>query len=143
MTRLLSRFELQLCDIQGRLFELALKHRLDSADFIEKFMNSETCRYFDLPYDRHQWHGEEYILECVMDESEIRSTGALFGTEAMYWIGYVYRYWHLLTGEGSREIYRQAGAKQMRECYPGFHTVDVVLAIEWLKEIHEQRTQAG
>ena len=33
----------QLCDIQGRLFELALKTGLDCPSFIESFMNSKTA----------------------------------------------------------------------------------------------------
>ena len=37
----------QLCDIQGRLFELALKARLDCPLFIESFMNSKTAAALD------------------------------------------------------------------------------------------------
>jgi len=134
----LDRFEMQLCDIQGRLFELSLAFRLDSADFICKFMNSETCAFIDMPYDRHQWAGEEYVLETLLDESAVKPAGTLFGKEELYWTGYVYRYWHLLTGESSRNIYMIADAQRMNDCYPGFHTFDVVMAIEDLIEINRQ-----
>ena len=53
----------QLCDIQGRLFELALKAGLDCPSFIESFMNSKAAAALDDVYDRLQWAGEEYILE--------------------------------------------------------------------------------
>jgi hypothetical protein len=43
MSKTLGSFELQLCNIQGRLFERALKKGYDSEDFINKFMNSKTC----------------------------------------------------------------------------------------------------
>ena len=33
----------QLCDIQGRLFELSLKQNYDSPAFIETFMNSHAA----------------------------------------------------------------------------------------------------
>lgn len=138
MGKILNRFERQLCDIQGRLFERSLKKGLDSLDFVEKFMNSETCEFIDMPYDRLQWAGEEYILENLLDESAIRPAGELYDIEEMFWTGYVYRYWHLLTGESSRAIYAQAGAQRMKECYLGFHVLDVVMAIEDLKEIHRQ-----
>lgn len=44
----------QLCDIQGRLFELALKTGLDCPSFIEAFMNSHTAAALDDVYDRLQ-----------------------------------------------------------------------------------------
>jgi len=136
MDSMLSGFERHLCDIQGRLFVLSLAKGLNSGDFIKKFMNSETCQFFDLPYDRLQWAGEEYILENLLDETNIESGGTQFSKESLYWIGYVYRYWHLLKGESSKSIWERADAELMGECYCGFHTLDVEMAIENLKEIH-------
>ena len=142
MKKELSSFELQLCDIQGRLFELDLKENLEYPDFAEKFMNSETARFLDYPYDRLQWAGEEYILENLMEEAVLKQCrGENYSQEQVYWMGYVYRYWHFYTGETSREIYTQADAVQMAECYLGFHTLDVSLAIEDLKEIHKQKQE--
>ena len=37
----------QLCDIQGRLFELAVKNGLDSPAFMETFMNSKAAAALD------------------------------------------------------------------------------------------------
>lgn len=59
----------QLCDIQGRLFELALKNGYDCPSFITFFMNSRTAAALDDTYDRLQWAGEEYILEELEEES--------------------------------------------------------------------------
>ena len=59
----LSLDKRQLCDIQGRLFELALKNDYDCPQFIETFMNSQAAVSLDDTYDRLQWAGEEYILE--------------------------------------------------------------------------------
>lgn len=142
MKKELSSFELQLCDIQGRLFELDLKENLEYPDFAEKFMNSETARFLDYPYDRLQWAGEEYILENLMEEAVLKQCrGENYSQEQVYWMGYVYRYWHFYTGETSREIYTQADAVQMAECYLGFHTLDVSMTIEDLKEIHKQKQE--
>ena len=139
MPKTLSGFERQLCDIQGRLFELSLKKDLNSEDFIQKFMNSKTCEFLDMPYDRLQWAGEEYILENLLEETQIKTAGIKYNKEVLFWIGYTYRYWHLLTGENGRDIYAQADAKQMDECYLGFHALDVGMAIEDLKEIYRQK----
>ncbi|NBJ93291.1 hypothetical protein D5281_11970 [bacterium 1xD42-62] len=43
------------------------------------------------------------------------------------------------TGEYSCEIYKTADAKTMRECWLGFHTFDVEMAIADLKELYEQK----
>lgn len=130
----------QLCDIQGRLFELALTAGLDCPSFIKSFMNSKTAAALDDVYDRLQWAGEEYILAELNDEVKgLKKAGMTYSSEVMYWIGYTYRYWHYYTGEYSHEIYKLANAKTMNECYLGFHTFDVKMAIDDLKEIYEQK----
>lgn len=132
----------QLCDIQGRLFELALRNGLDSPLFIESFMNSKAAAALDDVYDRLQWAGEEYILEELEDEvCGLKKAGETYSAEVMYWTGYTYRYWHYYTNECSRKIYKIADAKTMRECWPGFHTFDVEMAIDDLKELYRQRCE--
>ena len=130
----------QLCDIQGRLFELALKNKYDCPAFIKTFMNSQAAAALDDIYDRLQWAGEEYILEELEDEAKgLEKAGIIYNKEVMYWIGYIYRYWHYYTNEDSREIYKIADAKTMNECWLGFHTLDVEMAIDDLKEIYKQK----
>ena len=58
----------QLCDIQGRLFELARARGYDCPTFIEAFMNSDVARRMDGVFDFLQWAGEEYLLEELDDE---------------------------------------------------------------------------
>lgn len=126
----------QLCDIQGRLFELALKGEYDCPAFIEAFMNSRAAAALDDVYDRLQWAGEEYILEELDDEvNGLKKAGSTYSREVMYWAGYIYRYWHYYTGEYSREIYKIADARTMNECWMGFHTLDVEMAIDDLKDM--------
>lgn len=136
----LSSEKRQLCDIQGRLFELARKKGYDCPAFIENFMTSHAAASLDDVYDRLQWAGEEYILEELNEEVRgLQSAGIVYGVEVMYWTGYLYRYWHYYTNESSREIYEIADARMMNECWLGFHTLDVEMAIDDLKEMHEQR----
>lgn len=138
--RTLTLEKRQLCDIQGRLFELALKNGLDCPSFIESFMNSKTAAALDDVYDRLQWAGEEYILEELDDEvGGLMKAGTSYSSDVMYWIGYTYRYWHYYTGEYSHEIYRTADARTMNECWLGFHTFDVEMAVDDLKEIDRQK----
>ena len=109
-------FELQLCDIQGRLFKLSAWRGINSAEFIKVFMKSVTAKALDSKYNRMQWAGEEYLLEEVSDEAGERfiMPGEIYSEELIYWIGYIYRYWHYVTGESCKEIYKQAPVKVMK-----------------------------
>ncbi len=135
----MDKIGLKLCDVQGRLFENSIDEGYDSEAFITAFMKSSVARHLDSPYDRYQWAGEEYLMEELGDEVEIRRGGEAYPREDLYWAGYLYRYWQLLTGEGSREIIKIAPARTMRTNYLMFHTMDPELAIEDLKEIYRQR----
>lgn len=143
MSRELTMFQLQQCDIQGRLFELAKKEQLDCPSFIEAFMKSHAASCLDDTYDRLQWAGEEYILEELEEEVKgLKKEGITYDNEVMYWTGYVYRYWHYYTGAMSKDIYDIAPAERMKDCYFAFHTFDVELAIENLIEIYQQTKKA-
>lgn len=130
----------QLCDIQGRLFELALKSNYDCPTFIETFMNSRAALALDDVYDRLQWAGEEYILEEIEEEAGgLKKAGIVYDREIMYWTGYVYRYWHYYANITSRDIYKIANAQLMHDSWLGFHTLDVEMSIDNLVEIHSQK----
>ena len=137
----MNELQLKLCDIQGRLFELSAEKKYNSAAFIKAFMMSDTAKELDSKYNRMQWAGEEYLLEevaSVAGESLTRN-GEIFSADVLYWIGYIYRYWHYYNGEDSAKIYKQAPAQTMKRNYMIFHTMDPVLASADLKEIHNQK----
>lgn len=136
----MNSLQLKLCDIQGRLFELSAEKKYNSTAFIKAFMTSETAKALDSEYNRMQWAGEEYLLEeVVADAGDMLSAdGEIFSKDILYWIGYIYRYWHYYNGEDSAKIYKQAPIDTMKRNYMMFHTMDPVLAIEDLKEIHNQ-----
>ncbi len=142
----MDELNLKLCDIQGRLFELSGERQIPSAAFIKAFMTSGVAKDLDSPYNRMQWVGEEYLLEEVKSAAgdALSGTGEIYSKDVMYWIGYIYRYWHFYTGESSAKIFRQAPVDTMRRNYLMFHTMDPSLAIESLKEIYRQkRAKAG
>lgn len=136
----MNTLEIKLCDIQGRLFELSLQVSYGSDSFIKAFMNSKLAENLDSRYNRMQWAGEEYLLEELLaEQKETLEEGEHYSQEILYWTGYLYRYWHYYTGEGSKKIYRQAGAKTMKRNYMMFHTLDPEIAVDDLKEIYRQR----
>lgn len=137
----MDELQLKLCDIQGRLFELSAVNKLPSAAFIKSFMTSDTAKDLDSRYNRMQWMGEEYLLEEVLSSAgdSLAVAGEVYQKDVLYWIGYIYRYWHYYTGESSAKILRQASAATMKRNYLMFHTMDPVVAIENLKKIHTQK----
>ena len=132
----MTSIELQLCDIQGRLFRLSDRRGISSAEFIKVFMKSATAKALDSTYNRMQWAGEEYLLEEVIDEAGDRfeKPGEVYTEELIYWIGYIYRYWHYVTGESSKEIYKQAPVIVMKHNYERLYIMTPEEAIEILKE---------
>lgn len=137
----MDKISLKLCDIQGRLFELASKQGYDGEKLISFFMGSEVAKALDSSYNRMQWAGEEYLLEELIDESDgsVQHTDKPVSADVMYWIGYIYRYWHYYKNEPSTKIYRQASFKTMSRNYLMFHTMDPELAIDDLVEINKQK----
>ena len=136
--------QLKLCDIQGRLFELSGENGMPSVAFIRVFMTSDVAKGLDSRYNRMQWMGEEYMLEEIRTGlKKLPESGEVFGKDILYWIGYVYRYWHYYSGEDSRKIIRQAPVLTMKRNYNMFHTMDPSLAIEKLKEINAQHEHSS
>lgn len=138
---MMNELQLKLCDIQGRLFELSADKKYDSASFVKVFMTSGTAKALDSTYNRMQWAGEEYLLEEVISAagSRLNQSGEVYAKDVLYWMGYLYRYWHYYSGEDSAKIYRQAPVGTMKRNYLMFHTMAPELAIENLKEIHQQK----
>ena len=132
----MNELQLKLCDIQGRLFKLSVRRGISSAEFIKVFMKSATAKALDSTYNRMQWAGEEYLLEEVIDEAggRFEKQGEVYTEELIYWIGYIYRYWHYVTGESSKEIYKQASVKVMKKNYERLYMMTPEEIIEVLKE---------
>lgn len=137
---MIDELALKLCDIQGRLFELSVQNGYNSALFVKSFMTSVTAKELDSEYNRMQWAGEEYLLEEIVSSNDAiaASDGDVFSADILYWIGYLYRYWHFYTGEDSARIYKQAPVEIVKRNYMMFYAMDPTLAIEDLKEIYGQ-----
>lgn len=132
-----------MCDIQGRLFELSADKKYSSSAFIKVFMTSPVAKFLDSKFNHMQWAGEEYLLDEIVssvDTETFSKNSDILSKDVLYWIGYIYRYWHYYTGEDSIKIYKQAPYDTMKRNYMIFHTMAPELAIENLKEIYQQKT---
>lgn len=137
----MDELKLKMCDIQGRLFELSADRKYSSSAFIKAFMTSPVAKSLDSKFNHMQWAGEEYLLDEIVSSADAEvffKGGAILSKDVLYWIGYIYRYWHYYTGEDSAKIYKQAPYETMKRNYMIFHTMAPEVAIEDLKEIHNQ-----
>lgn len=134
--RMNKSLQITLCDTQGQLFALSGARGLGSAAFIKAFMTSQISKEMDSEFSHVQWAGREYIYSRMEEECGeiLTEDGEIYDQETLYWIGYIYRYWHLYTGESSKEIYKQVPAKTMRVVYLMYHTMSPEMAIDRLKE---------
>ena len=134
----LNHFQLQLCRIQAKLFALAYGTGYDPLRFVPAFMASAAAEGLDADYDRMQWMGEEYILQEVVETAGLEKGAPRddISAEALFWAGYLYRYWHFVTGESSKAIYAQAPLEVLLDVFPGFHALSPEMAIEDLKNLN-------
>ncbi len=138
---MLDVFELTLCDMQGKLFEMSATEGFSSEAFIKTFMLSDSAADLDKIFNHMQWAGQGYIIDRLKEQNAdaLETNGDLYDNETLYWSGYLYRYWHFYTGESSKEIYKQAPAKTMRAMYLMYHTMSPEMAIDRLKETYARK----
>ena len=138
---MLNSLQMTLCDTQGQLFELAAEHGYASEAFIMSYMTSAVAADMDKEFHHIQWAGKAYILSRMEEELSdmLTKDGEVYDQEALYWMGYLYRYWHFYTGESSREIYKQVPARTMNVVYLMYHTMSPELAIDRLKETSNKK----
>lgn len=138
----MDELQLKMCDIQGRLFELSADRKYNSSAFIRVFMTSPVAKALDSKFNHMQWAGEEYLLDEIIASSDkdiLTNNSEILSKDVLYWIGYIYRYWHYYTGEDSFRIYKQAPFETMKRNYMIFHTMAPEVAVEDLKEIYFQK----
>ena len=130
-----------LSQMQGTLFEMSGREGYDSETFIRVFMRSRIAEGLDSDFDFTHWAGKEYIMERMIQEypEGFSRQGTVFDRETLYWAGYLYRYWHFYTGESIKEIYKQADADTINTMYYGYHTLDIKMAIDRLKDGYKHR----
>ena len=138
---MLDVFELTLCDMQGKLFEMSATEGFSSETFIKTFMLSDTAADLEKIFNHMQWAGQGDIIDRLKEQNAdvLTTSGDLYDNETLYWSGYLYRYWHFYTGESSKEIYKQAPASLMRSMYLMYHTMSPEMAIDRLKESYARK----
>jgi len=116
--------ELAVANTQGIIFEECQGLGVDACDYITKFMQSKAAEEIDAMkpgvFSAGSAPLKRYILsqiEPVMKFSESRH----IDEEALYWVGYIFRYWAFLLGMPSRAIIHAVPVEKALHCYPAYH----------------------
>lgn len=72
----------------------------------------------------------------MIDEAKDRfeKPREIYNEELIHWVGYIYRYWHYVTEESSKEIYKQVPVKVMKKNYVRLYMMTPEEIIVQLKE---------
>lgn len=142
---MLRRDQTCQCRVLGRMFERAGMRGFPGRVFVDGFMQSRAADDFCSDYDRLQWMGDAYLLDEYVEECGIKAEASVGETnpEALFWTGYIYRWWNYVTGESCRQISSQANAEAMFGSWLGYHTLNPDEAIACLKEdaVRIERTE--
>lgn len=137
MDHALNEKDLALCDEQGFLFERSIDLELNSATFIRRFMNSALALSLDgEEEDVYAFSLKELyaIVNASYGPIQAGFAGKHYPKEALYWIGYLYRYWALYRYRSSKSLYRLFPGSVLFSAYGSYHTMDPKTAIENLEQ---------
>lgn len=126
----------KLCSIQADLFEKSVTNlEMSSEVFARRFMNSNVV----LELDNNSFLSDSKTVEDIFADLDNQYGKTSYGSvkynqEAMYWAGYLYRYFAYTYELSSKQVYKLLPLKEVIRMYLPYHTMDVSMAIERLLE---------
>ena len=128
---------LLLAEYQGKIFEKSTDLNCSSAVFIRRFLHSDHLKKMDL--------NDTALLTLDVNEG-IDSIQKQFGDSdygktkysknAMFWIGYMYRYVSYTREVSTRFVMQLFPYRQLNDVYYSFHTQDPEWCVKGLLEIN-------
>ena len=110
------------CDILGVAFRLsATRYHYDSEDFVKKVMTDKELDWLFAIDDCQEWC-DGYFLMSVLDYYEDFNSGKCVDDYALWWLGYLYKYWMNTRGTSRKEIYKILPFKRFMSSYEFYHT---------------------
>lgn len=126
-----------ICAFQGHVFQKSaeLLGNTGSAVFVRRFMRSQTARRIDAC--EAIWEGaqpQDVTIDVDAEYGGKPYGREIYPCEVLYWMGYLYRYGCLATGLSSKELYSIVGARELRDLYFAYHSLDPAQCIERILE---------
>ena len=132
----LSRDELAVSRTQGIIFEECQYLGVDAVDYTTRFMRSHMAVLLDQMESGIFSAGSAPLKRCILREIEpVKQYSAEnhINENALYWVGYIYRYWANLLGVSSTEIVSAMPVEDALAFYPAYHCMGNKEAISHMK----------
>ena len=124
------------CRFQGEVFQKSAEAcECSSAMFVRRFMNSHAAALLD----RQLLWGVNLAPEDVFTQLESEYGPSSYGQthfdgEALYWMGYLLRYWAITRNIASKALYKLVKPGELAGLFTAYHTLDPDQAIERILE---------
>ncbi len=134
--RKMDNYGLRLCKFQAELFQKSLTEAdCSSKIFIRRFMLSDLAKRMDSEVFLFDAISIMDALQEIENQFGTSDYGTVkFGSEELYWIGYLYRYWAYITEKSSKQIYKTVKPDELQKMYFPYHSLDPEQAIERIIE---------
>ena len=125
-----------LCKMQANLFLHYYKYSSCSPlVFARRFMTSKVAERFDTTEILLESSTEKNLVEEIDAQYCRTSHGKVEeNLEAMYWIGYIYRYWCYVYEVKSKVLIQALPPSELYKRYYVYHSMDLDYAIERIAE---------
>ena len=129
-------YGLKICTFQAELFEKSIDRlECSSKIFIRRFMYSDLAARIDSKGFFYESTGITDAFDEIDRQYGKSAYGQLkYGTEEMYWIGYMYRYWAYTYEKSSKQLFKLIKPEELRSLYSPYHSLDPSQAIERILE---------
>ena len=98
-------------------------------------MNSQVAQRMDTGGFIFEACDTNMVIDEINAEFGISSYGKeKYYEQELYWIGYIYRYWCYTYQQTSKQVYKIAKPKELRDLYYPYHSLDPSQAIERILE---------
>ena len=128
---------LLLAEYQGKLFEKSTELDCSSAIYLRRFLHSNLLKKIDLNSTAAlSLDVKEGINSIIEQFGESKYGQVKYSANAMFWMGYLYRYIAYTRDESTKFVMKLFDYKQLNDLYYTFHTQDPEWCIESLIEIN-------
>lgn len=128
------------CDTFGRAFEVSvLQYGCESNNFVKKVMTDKKLDWLFEMDDCQEWC-DGYYLMSILEYYEHFKKGACADDYAMWWLGYLYKYWMVTRGTSRYEIYKILPLKRFLATFEFYHTQDWDYVIDDAIRVYETKS---
>lgn len=128
------------CNIFGTAFKVSvLQYGCDSSDFVRRVMTDKKLDWLFEIDDCQEWC-DGYYLMGILNYYEHFKKGTCADEYAMWWLGYLYKYWMMTRGTSRYEIYKILPLERFLTTFEFYHTQGWEYVIEDAIRVYQNKT---